>query len=155
MPNNEGKLADLLPAMQKCLEKGQQVQFVTHGTSMRPMLGNGTDVVILSSLPEKLKKYDLPLYRRDDGQFVLHRIVKVGQTYTCVGDNQFQLEEGVRPDQMIAVTVGFVRKGKRYSVDHMGYRAYCRVWHWTRPLRRFGMRISRGLARRFKKIFAK
>ena len=145
----------MLPEMREHLEAGRSVQFVTHGTSMRPMLGNGTDEVILTSLPDKLKKYDLPLYQRDDGQFVLHRIVKAGQTYTCVGDNQYKLEEGIRQDQMIAVVKAFIRKGKRHSVGEFGYRLYCRVWHWTRPVRGFVLWLVRGIANRCKKIFAK
>lgn len=155
MPENTGKLADLMPLMKEHLAAGRSVQFVTHGTSMRPMLGDGTDEVILTRLTRKLKKYDLPLYQRDNGQFVLHRIVEAGETYTCVGDNQFQLEEGIRPDQMIAVVKGFIRKGKRYDVDDLSYRIYCRFWCWSRPIRRFGLWFYRGTSRRLKKIFGK
>lgn len=128
------------------------MQFTPQGTSMRPAIYGGRDQVILSPLPEKLKKYDLPLYRRDDGQFVLHRIVKAGQNYTCVGDNQFVLEEGVPREWMIALTTGFIRKGKYYSTDSFAYRIYCRIWHWTRPVRHFGLRCGQAILRRLKRI---
>lgn len=104
---------------------------------MRPMLRQGVDSVVLSPLPEKLKKYDLPLYQRDNGQYVLHRIVKVGETYTCIGDNQFALENGVRPDQMIALVCAFTRGKREYDVLHPGYWLYCRLWHHSRWLRRY------------------
>ncbi len=153
MPDTSVRLEQLFPLMQEQLALGQSVKFTPQGTSMRPTIYGGRDQVILSPLPEKLKKYDLPLYRREDGQFVLHRIVKVGQTYTCVGDNQFILEEGVPQEWMIALTTGFVRKGKYYSTDSFGYRIYCRIWHWTRPVRHFGLRCGQAILRRLKRIF--
>lgn len=144
-----------MPLILERLASGETVKFTTRGTSMRPMLDNGKDQVILSPLPEKLKKYDLPLYRRDNGQFVLHRIVQVGETYTCVGDNQFELETGIRSDQMIAVATGFIRKEKQYSVKQMRYRIYCHLWHISRPVRRFVLRCWRGGIRRIKKLCGK
>lgn len=155
MSDTSVRLAEILPLMQERLAAGESVQFTPQGTSMRPTIYGGRDQVVLSPLPERLKKYDLPLYRRDNGQFVLHRIVKAGDSYTCVGDNQFELETGIRPDQMIALATGFYRKGKYYRVDGLGYRVYIRIWHWTRPVRRFVLGYYHGAVRRLKKIFAK
>ena len=152
MPDTSLRLEQLLPLIQERLASGESVQFTPQGTSMRPTIYGGRDQVILSPLPEKLKKYDLPLYRRDDGQFVLHRIVKAGQNYTCVGDNQFVLEEGVPREWMIALATGFVRKGKYYSTDGIVYQIYCRLWHWSRPIRHFGLRYGRAILRRLKRI---
>ena len=107
---------------------------------MLPMLRQGVDSVVLSPLPEKLQKYDLPLYQRENGQYVLHRVVAVGETYTCLGDNQFILEHGINHSQMIALVTAFY-KGKRYhSVKEPGYRLYCRLWYGSRGLRRFWRR---------------
>lgn len=155
MPETYVQLEEMLPLILERLASGETVKFTTRGTSMRPMLDDGKDQVILSPLPEKLKKYDLPLYRRDNGQFVLHRIVQVGETYTCVGDNQFDLETDVRPDQMIAVAIGFIRKGKRYDVNQIGYRIYRCLWHRSRPVRRFVLRCWHGGIRRIKKLCGK
>ena len=48
------------------------------GDSMLPLIRQGRDLVLVSRKPEgRLKKYDVPLYRRDSGQYVLHRILKV------------------------------------------------------------------------------
>jgi len=111
------------------------------------MLREGKDQVVLSPLPEKLRKYDLPLYRRSNGQYVLHRVVKAGEEYICAGDNQFFLERGLRHEQMIAVVSSFIRDGKVYSCDHFGYRLYCRFWHHTRFIRRVWRGIRSRLAR--------
>ena len=104
------------------------------------MLRQGKDSVVLSPLPEKLKKYDLPLYQRDNGQYVLHRVVEAGETYTCVGDNQFALENGLRHDQMIALVTAFDRGEKSHSVEEWQYKLYCRLWHISRPVRHFWRR---------------
>lgn len=136
LPENEFSLEQLMPLIRECLEMGKNVRLSPKGTSMMPMLRQGIDTVVLSPITGKLKKYDLPLYQRKGGQYVLHRIVKVGGRYTCVGDNQFALETGLRHDQMIAVVVAFTRGKKRYSVNDFRYQLYCRFWHYSRPIRR-------------------
>ncbi len=128
-------LEDVIEIMCECLKSGQTVSFSPHGTSMLPMLRQGKDCVTLAALPEKLKKYDIPLYKRENGQYVLHRIVAVGETYTCVGDNQFEVECGVKKEQMIAIVSEFSRNGKSHSVQEISYQLYCRGWHYSRILR--------------------
>lgn len=134
------QLDALMPLMKERLAAGQTVRFSPRGISMLPMLRQGMDSVVLSPVPEQLRKYDLPLYQRDDGKYVLHRVVKAGQTYTCVGDNQFDLEPGLRHDQMIALVTSFYRGDREYQVTAPVYRLYCRFWHITRPLRHFWRR---------------
>lgn len=107
---------------------------------MLPMLRQGIDSVVISPLPERLKKYDLPLYQRDNGQYVLHRVVEAGEAYTCIGDNQFVKEPDIRRDQMIALVTAFCRGDREHSVKEPGYGLYCRVWHYTRPVRHFWRR---------------
>lgn len=135
------QLDDLMPLILERLAAGQRVTFSPRGTSMLPMLRQGIDTVTLSPLPEKLKKYDLPLYRRRDGQYVLHRIVKTGETYTCIGDNQFFYEPGLKREQMIALVTAFTRDGREYSVENRCYRLYCRLWYYSRPIRRLYCRV--------------
>ena len=128
-------LEQVMPVMLEQLARGSSVRLYPKGTSMLPMIRQGVDSVELSPLTGKLKKYDLPLYRRDNGQYVLHRIVQAGDTYTCIGDNQLAYEQGVREDQLLAVVTGFYRKDKYRPVKSLSYRCYCRLWHWTRKLR--------------------
>lgn len=140
-------LDTLMPIFREQLEAGASVRFSPRGISMLPMLRQGRDSVLLSPLPKKLKPFDIALYRRDDGKYVLHRIVKVGQSITCIGDNQFEEEPGLRMDQMIGVVTAFYRDERRISVRSLGYRLYCRLWHLTRPLRHF-LRRAKGWLRR-------
>lgn len=141
-PNKQYRLDDLMPTIRATLAQGRSIAIGPKGTSMLPLIRQGIDYVELSPLPEKLKKYDLPLYQRPDGQYVLHRIVKAEDTYTCVGDNQFALERGVSRGQMIALTTAVYRGEKRIPVEAGSYRLYCRLWHWTRPVRKAYRRLK-------------
>ena len=134
------RLETVMPLVVESLAAGKTVKFSPRGTSMLPMLRQGVDRVVLAPLPEKLNKYDIPFYQRDNGQYVLHRIVDAGETYTCVGDNQFVLEKGLRQDQMIAVVTGFYRGDSYHSVSELPYQLYCRLWHCSRPVRHFWRR---------------
>lgn len=145
------ELDQLMPLIRERLASGESVSFSVHGTSMLPMLKDGRDQVILSQLPPKLKKYDLPLYQRDNGQYVLHRIIKVTDEYTCIGDNQFIAEKGLRFDQMIGVVTGFIRKGREYPTDNLSYQVYCRFWHYTRSFRFICRKIKIKLSKLKKK----
>jgi len=145
------QLDQLIPLIADELSAGRSVRFSPSGKSMRPMLREGIDSVILSPLPEKLKKYDLPLYRRTSGQYTMHRIIKTGDTYTCIGDSQFYKETGLRHDQMIALVTSFCRNGKEISTKSFFYQAYCRIWHYSRPVRCFFARVIHWLWRHIKK----
>ena len=148
----EVRLEQLLPLILETLEKGHTVSFAPRGISMLPMLHQGRDTVTLAPISRELKKYDLPLYRRDDGAFILHRIVAAGETFTCIGDNQYELERGVRRDQMIAVVTSFTRNGHLVEVTDLRYQLYCRFWHWSRPARRFLGRVKGFIRRKLRAL---
>ncbi len=133
-------LEALMPLFREQLAAGKNIRFSPRGVSMLPMLREGVDSVILSPLPQQLKKYDVALYQRKNGQYVLHRIITAEDTYTCMGDNQFDPEPGLVHTQMIAVVTAFYRGEKLWLVKNPLYRLYCRFWHWSRPFRRFWRR---------------
>lgn len=145
------RLEQLMPLFRERLEKGQTVRFMPRGVSMLPMLRQGIDSVVLSPLPEKLKKYDLPLYQREDGQYILHRVIAVGETYTCIGDNQLLKEHGLKHEQMIGLVTAFYRGDKYHSVDELGYKIYCRLRYLDRKFRRFFHWRIRRLKRHMKR----
>ncbi len=144
-------MEELMPLITDCLSRGQSVTFSPRGISMLPMLRQGLDTVTLSPVSGRLKKYDIPLYRRTDGHYVLHRIVACKDAYTCIGDNQYQYEHGIAHEQVIAVVSAFCRGDKQYSINHAGYRLYCRIWHYSR----FARRVLRALKYRICRLFRK
>ena len=151
MNEKQVKLDELMPFITEQLNEGKSVTFSPRGTSMLPLLKEGRDSVTLSKPVGRLKKYDIPLYRRKNGQYVLHRIVKVSDTYTCIGDNQFLVEPGIEDVQIIAVCTAFKRKGREYSAYALKWRLYAFFWHHSRFLRR----VFSAVLRRTKRIFKK
>ena len=157
---NKISLADYYPLIQETLDKGGTFSLTITGTSMYPFIVGGRDKVTLSPLPVKLKKNDLPLYRRANGAFVLHRIVKVCKdgTYTCCGDHQWWLEKGLQREQMIGLATEYVRKGKKLTNRNVLYKCYRTVWTWVLPLRKYYFSLIgkwNGLKRRLKKLFSR
>ena len=138
-------LDELMPLFKESLSRGQTVRFMPRGISMLPLIREGKDSVTLSSITQPLRKYDIVLYQRDNGKYILHRIIKVSDTITCVGDNQVQVETGLRRDQMIAVVVAYSREGKVHSVKELRYKLYCRVWHCCWLVRRVLSKVKRKL----------
>ena len=144
--NKTVRLDDIMDVMVEKLNSGGVVTFTPNGTSMLPMLRDGEDVVVLKSVQgRRLHLFDVPLYRRDNGQYVLHRVIDFTRdgSYVMCGDNQFAREKGIRDDQIIAVMTGFFRKGKPYTTQSFSYRVYINFWYYTRPFRRayrFGRR---------------
>lgn len=130
-------LEQMMPVIKEKLSQGNSVRLAPRGVSMLPMLRQGIDSVILSPLPDKLKKFDLPLYQRANGHYVLHRIVKVGESYTCIGDNQSIFEKNVNPGQMIALVTAFYRGDRLIKAKNPLYRFYCWFWYYSRPVRLF------------------
>ena len=142
---------ELMPLIRERLAAGQTIRYLPfRGVSMLPMLRQGRDAVEIAPLPEKLKKYDLPVYQYPSGKIVMHRIVDVEEDYyVCLGDNTYAYEK-IFPDQMIAVVSAFKRGEKRISVDDPGYRLYCRVWVAVFPVRKFLKRVKSWLRRLIK-----
>lgn len=136
--NKETTLDAVIDIIKEKLDSGGTVTFTPNGTSMLPMLRDGEDVVVLKKPPGRLHLFDVPLYQRDNGQYVLHRIIDFERdgSYVLCGDNQFAKERGIRDDQIIAVMTAFYRKGKAYSITSLRYRAYVNFWYYTRIIRR-------------------
>ena len=97
----------------------------TSGYSMYPMLRDRRDrVVILPVDGKRLKRYDLPLYKRPNGKYVLHRILRVKEDHYIIrGDNTYQLER-VPFDWVIGYVDEFYRNGKHVSAASRSYRLY-------------------------------
>lgn len=127
------------------------------GDSMMPLLRENRDLLIVEKRgPERLKKYDVPLYKRPNGQYILHRIIKVRKDdYVIVGDNRWQREFGVKDEWIFGVLTAVVRDGKMLDVTNWKYKLYVHLWcdlFWIRAailwVRDLPMRFRR-LMRRY------
>ncbi len=98
------ELEELLPVIQEKLSLGGSFTFSPKGVSMLPLITPGVDSVTISPAGGRLKKYDLPLYRRDNGQFVLHRVIDVRKnSYVMCGDNQIIPEYNITDKHIIGI----------------------------------------------------
>ncbi len=126
----------LMPKLLEMLEVTEPVPLVISGSSMTPFLAHGRDTVYLSKVKKPLHRGDMVLYRRDSGNYILHRVYRTeGDTCTMVGDAQTWLEPGIRPDQILAVVTAVRRKGKLLQKGSFWWDFFEKVWIRMVPLR--------------------
>lgn len=113
------------------LQEGQEVPLLVVGHSMEPFLIHERDTVLLSPITSMLKKGDIVLFKRKNGQYILHRIYKIKDNdFYFVGDNQnlCDVEGPIKKEQIYAI----VHSAKRHGVDiHENDLMWCffkRVW---------------------------
>ena len=83
------------------------------------------------------------LYRRPDGKYVMHRIVRVHKdSFDMCGDGQREIERNVPKSAVVAQAVGFVRKGRQFSVRSPKYRLYSWLWCSIIPLRGLAFKLN-------------
>lgn len=141
-------MAELLPFIEEAFNRNATFKIPITGTSMNPFLVQGRDFVFLKKPNLPLEIGDIPLYRRDDGVFVLHRIVgKDENGYIMCGDNQFLLEKNITDSHIIGVVCTVCRDGKTFDVtepDYVKYKNKCVNNVGRRyPLRRLRYKLYR------------
>lgn len=120
---------DFVAVLNDSFSAGSDFVFNPTGDSMKPMLNGVTDTVLLTKKPNKLKKYDVVLYRRKkDSALVLHRIVKItgDSTYILSGDSQYYFDT-VHYNDVLATIKSFNRGSKTVSVNSFTYKFYSRI----------------------------
>ena len=144
MSGNVG-LHQLVLLMEEAFREGKTATLLASGNSMLPLLHSGIDSVIFGECknPEKLRRLDVPMYRRPDGKYVMHRIVKVHKdSFDMCGDGQSEIEKNVPKSAVVAQAVGFIRNGKQFSVTSAKYRLYSWLWCSIIPLRGLAFKLN-------------
>ena len=145
---------DLLNA-DEALKENEEVAVLTSGISMEPMLRQHKDIVIIKRVNGRLKRNDVPLYRRAGcDRFILHRILKVtSDGYVIRGDNLYTKEYDVKDGDIIGVLKAFYRDGKYYDCEKSRkYKTYVFFMRVSYPLRyiwKFKLRPFLGKIKRF------
>lgn len=115
--------------IEKYIAENGEMVITPVGVSMWPMLRYRRDTVYIVKPEGRLKKYDLPVYKRTDGKLVMHRVIEVHpDSYTMCGDHQTVLEPGIKDSQIIAVVKGFYRDEKYIPVEDKRYIKYYKFW---------------------------
>lgn len=109
------------------LDSGGEFTIFPRGTSMLPLIREGKDSVTLAR--GEVRRGDIAFYRRTDGAFILHRVIKCENgTFTMCGDNQLQPEAGIKAEQISARVVYLTRAGRKITPRNFGYRLYLLLW---------------------------
>ena len=111
------------------LSKNGRLIFTNVGDSMWPLIIEGRDLIIIEKCDLPLKKYDIPLYKRDSGQYVLHRILKVKKGgYVLCGDNRATREYGICDRHILGKLTGIIRNGRQVNLIVVKYKIYTHLW---------------------------
>lgn len=129
-------------------EEGHEVSMLVSGSSMSPFLIHLRDTIYFKKPDRPLRAGDMVFYRRDSGQYVMHRILRVrGDLYDIIGDAQTQVERGVRRDQIFGLVTRVRRKGRMIEPGSFWWTFFARVWTKVIPLRPLAARAYARLIR--------
>lgn len=143
----ENKIEELLKSDGRYLS-------TTHGVSMLPMLKSGRDVIVVLPKTERLKPYDVALYRRGES-YVLHRVIRVTDSgYIIRGDNTYA-DEIVPENAVIGVLSEYFSKKRAVKVTDKAYLRYSRRVVRLYPLRKLWVKTISALKSAIKKIIGK
>ncbi|MBE7020288.1 MAG: helix-turn-helix transcriptional regulator [Ruminococcaceae bacterium] len=133
---------ELIPFITEMIRNNKKVQLTVTGNSMFPLLTHLRDSVTVKG-SDNYKKYDIILYVRNNGDLILHRIVKVkkGIYYLC-GDNQTVIEYPIYKDQIIGKVVSVKRKDKDFDINNIIYCLYSFFWCLNVKIRKPALRIA-------------
>lgn len=123
-------------SFEEILEHDGVLIYANVGDSMLPLIRQGRDLLVIRKLSGKPGKYDVVLYKRDNGQYVLHRIIKRRkQDYVICGDNRYVKEYGITDRHIIGILTAVIRDGKEISISSRRVRFYSCLWCGLFPIR--------------------
>lgn len=135
------KIEDLVPLLLDTLNNNKDFTMPVKGTSMLPFI-NEKNIVTLTK-PNNIKKNDIVFYKRNNGQYVLHRIYQIKKDYlVLMGDNQTFKEEPIYLNQIIAKVKSIKKKNKIHYLNGFKYKLYLFFWH-NRLIRKIFFPITR------------
>ena len=119
----------MISSFEEQLELCGRLVYYNVGDSMMPLLKENRDLMVLEKPPRAVRKYDAVLYKRENGQYVMHRIIGEREDgFVLCGDNRFCKEYGVNREQVLALLTAVVRNGKEIRYDSFLYKLYVHLW---------------------------
>lgn len=135
--------AELIPAIGKLVEEGQEVIFKPKGMSMLPFIRGGRDSVLLRKADE-LKVGDIALAEISKERYVLHRIEKMeGETIVLMGDGNLVGRERCRREDVMAIAVKIIKGSREIDCQSPGHLRNAEIWKRLLPVRRYLLAIYR------------
>ena len=124
------------------VNEGKECRLLISGSSMAPFLVHERDSIIFSKPDRELRRGDMVFYQRDNGQYVMHRILHVKpEGLYIIGDAQTEVEGPVRPEQVFALVTKVNRKGKWVGPGNFWWWFFSTVWLRLFPIRRLILKL--------------
>lgn len=100
---------------EKELSNNGKLVYSVKGQSMFPLIKAGKDVVVIDKTDASacLRRLDIVLYKNNNGNYVLHRILKIkNDSFVICGDNCWKREFDINRLQIIGKLVEILRGEK-------------------------------------------
>ena len=139
-------MSNELVNFEELLKRDGSFLYTFKGVSMKPLLHQGKDVVIISSIDRPIKKLDIVLYKVGE-RYVLHRVLKIKKDhYVIRGDNTYSLEF-IPKDKVFGILTSYYKNDKLKKVNTKGAILLYYLWLTTYPLRWLLVKTKRLLRR--------
>ena len=137
LKHKEVKAEGLFTVVREVLDRGSGAKIAVTGMSMYPFLREGIDSVELSkSAFADIRVGDITVILRDNGQFIMHRVMKKEKDcFYIAGDAQWWLEGPLNSTQLVAVVRAVWRNDKRIDCSDKAWKLMSRIWMSSRPFR--------------------
>jgi len=131
------KSKELFSVAKTIFNKNCALRIKVTGSSMFPFLRDTLDSVELTSIDfQIINRYDLVVILRENGQYVLHRVIqKQKNSFFINGDAQQFIEGPLIPNQLIAVVTSIKRGKKWISCSNAWWILLSRIWVFLLPCR--------------------
>lgn len=131
-----------ISTLRDLVNQGKEVRLIISGSSMTPFLVHERDSILFSKPDSPLKRGDMVFYQRENGQFVMHRILHVKpEGLYIIGDAQVEIEGPVNPSCVFARITKINRKGKWIGPGQFWWWFFQHIWLSIIPLRPYIIKL--------------
>ena len=137
---------EYLDTLREAVLTGKECSMLITGNSMQPFLQHGRDTIYFRAPSRPLKRGDMVFFRRPDGQYVMHRLLREDTAgYYLIGDNQTEIEGPVDRTSAFAIVYKVKRKGRILAPGSFWWGFFAGFWLSIIPLRPFLLKVYRTL----------
>ena len=114
------------------------VDVFTRGISMFPLLRSNGDSVKLIPFSREMRKGDIIMFIRADGQEIIHRLCWIGEdAVQTIGDNCDRRDAIVPVSSVVGLVTHVCNRGHLIHVDSGFWVFYGKFMMWSNPFRMF------------------
>lgn len=119
------QINDLNSLVNSILDKGLSVKVNASGISMFPLLIPHCTLHIAPA--KEVSRGDIIVFRRNDGKYIAHRVINIGDSIICRGDSCASFDQPVTADNLIGIATHFTINGKTFSLTNKIAKLYGRL----------------------------